>query len=1141
VNWLLELIWFPPFDSSGQAIFSGQVLAIWHPNFGNLTFYIKWSFWVVRRNVSQCIFMVRKSHIMKRHFTLLIISLVFITTAGYGQSVGVNTPTPDPSAILDISATDKGLLIPRVDSTQRSNIVNPATGLMVYDTDSKSFWHYDGEWIEISSKASDIWLKKSTIESATRSDTAIFFPGNVAIGKDTSSATLNVYSKDFYGIDIHRQSNGLFTPIGIRINVEDEDANQQYGMRTQMSGDASSRIGSYIISTNNDSITDFVVGNWTRLAYSSAIEDSIVRQVIGGLNDVNASDNVYVTGTRNMVKGSGFGIHRGTRNEMDGNGDAEIIGTSNEFGLTSSGSGVHIGTKNELHGDGPLYGTLQEFSVASLDSNVYATYNELDNSSFDGSYYGLYNNVNISGNDSEQYGAYHKFIGAFNDGAHYGTYTELNSSGSGVRYGTLHKLSGGGTAKQYGTYNLIDNTGNNLHYGTLNSLIGNGSGVHYGSFQFINNDGTGSHYGIQNTLGGAASGKQSGVRSSISASGDGEHIGVENNFTGNGSGDHIGVKNNLSGNGQGQQIGVQTSIATTNDTTQIGVENLITGNGSGDRYGIRNNINGIVTGEMVGVQNILKNNSGGDVIGHQTVLDGDGSGLKIGNKITIESNGLGNQTGTLHEFVNSANRPQYGVHNRFIGLSTGSKVGSYNEINTPVSSQQFQEAGVNNEVYDNYTGIASSSILRIGSLNEVMGNGNAWKYGSYNTVASNSSQPLARAYGTYNSVTSNTSSTDSESYGTYNRVFGNGGERIAGYFHAPAADFNAYAAVFQSGKVVVNESGDDSDLRVESDIFQNIFFVDASANRIGINTSTPEEILDIRSTTQIKMNSNTSTAHLRLRENANDFARLNFESTDATTFWTLAGRPRLDNADARFNIYYSDYGNVLTAQGDGDVIVDQRLGVGTSSPVATLHANADVGSDALRIQVNNNTKLRVYEDGHVSLGGNYDNGSANDVFIPNQLGMGVQSPTFRLQIQNSPTLSLGHARATAWTTYSDQRVKQNIDRIQYGLNDVLKLRPVTYDHHGSQFSNHTLVVDAEHSKEIGFIAQEVYEVIKEVVQKPEDENAELWSMNYEKLTPVLVKAIQEQQKIIEELKAQQAATNESLAKIMAALDLKSDD
>ena len=58
----------------------------------------------------------------------------------------------------------------------------------------------------------------------------------------------------------------------------------------------------------------------------------------------------------------------------------------------------------------------------------------------------------------------------------------------------------------------------------------------------------------------------------------------------------------------------------------------------------------------------------------------------------------------------------------------------------------------------------------------------------------------------------------------------------------------------------------------------------------------------------------------------------------------------------------------------------------------------------------------------------------------------------------------------------------------------------------------------DNRKDIGFIAQEVEEVIPEIVKDNEWFDDKIKTMDYEKLTAVLIKAVQEQQKQIEELK-----------------------
>ncbi|CAA7392657.1 FISUMP domain-containing protein [Chryseobacterium fistulae] len=52
-----------------------------------------------------------------------------------GGRIGMGTPSPDPSAILDLASTNDGFLPPRMTKTQMDAILHPATGLVVYCTD----------------------------------------------------------------------------------------------------------------------------------------------------------------------------------------------------------------------------------------------------------------------------------------------------------------------------------------------------------------------------------------------------------------------------------------------------------------------------------------------------------------------------------------------------------------------------------------------------------------------------------------------------------------------------------------------------------------------------------------------------------------------------------------------------------------------------------------------------------------------------------------------------------------------------------------------------------------------------------------------------------------------------------------------
>ncbi|HRX95861.1 MAG TPA: hypothetical protein P5514_02855 [Bacteroidales bacterium] len=85
-----------------------------------------------------------------------IFILAMIATLGLSAQVSINTngADPDGSAMLDVQSTDKGMLIPRMTTTQRTAIAAPATGLLVFDNETGSFWFYNGtEWQNIGSSS----------------------------------------------------------------------------------------------------------------------------------------------------------------------------------------------------------------------------------------------------------------------------------------------------------------------------------------------------------------------------------------------------------------------------------------------------------------------------------------------------------------------------------------------------------------------------------------------------------------------------------------------------------------------------------------------------------------------------------------------------------------------------------------------------------------------------------------------------------------------------------------------------------------------------------------------------------------------------------------------------------------------------
>ena len=132
----------------------------------------------------------------------------------------------------------------------------------------------------------------------------------------------------------------------------------------------------------------------------------------------------------------------------------------------------------------------------------------------------------------------------------------------------------------------------------------------------------------------------------------------------------------------------------------------------------------------------------------------------------------------------------------------------------------------------------------------------------------------------------------------------------------------------------------------------------------------------------------------------------------------------------------------------------------------------------------------------------YANGTENMRIQPGgNVGIGTSAPSQKLTVN-------GNIGASAYVTNSDKRLKTNIQNLSYGLKEVLALQPVKYNWRKTPNGD----------KQIGLIAQDVRKVIPEVVVG--DATKEKLGLNYTELVPVLINAIKEQQKQIDDLKQQ---------------------
>ena len=160
-------------------------------------------------------------------------------------------------------------------------------------------------------------------------------------------------------------------------------------------------------------------------------------------------------------------------------------------------------------------------------------------------------------------------------------------------------------------------------------------------------------------------------------------------------------------------------------------------------------------------------------------------------------------------------------------------------------------------------------------------------------------------------------------------------------------------------------------------------------------------------------------------------------------------------------------------------------------------------------------------------------------------GNGVIAPSGdnSVRIGNSSITSIGGQ--VGWTSISDERIKENVTNDVKGLAFIMKLQPVTYNYSiekSNRLQNKENTTewagkyDVEKIKFSGFLAQKVEKAAQEAgysfsgVDKPKDGNS-LWGLRYAEFVVPLVKAVQEQQSMIEQLQKQVSDLQKQINKL----------
>ena len=188
------------------------------------------------------------------------------------------------------------------------------------------------------------------------------------------------------------------------------------------------------------------------------------------------------------------------------------------------------------------------------------------------------------------------------------------------------------------------------------------------------------------------------------------------------------------------------------------------------------------------------------------------------------------------------------------------------------------------------------------------------------------------------------------------------------------------------------------------------------------------------------------------------------------------------------------------------------------------------GNDTFRVATSGTARITVNSSGNVGIK-RTDPGQALDVWgnikINNYIQGQGQSYLY-FHPNNEPKLysashiafnfaTNGYAYAVLWVSTSDRRLKKNIKPLSNAIDTIKKLNPVHYD---KRYSNNDVcdeecTVEKCYNKEDGFIAQEVQAIPELAHSVSHSESSDILGLNYNSVLTYCVKAVQEQQEIIE--------------------------
>jgi hypothetical protein len=262
-------------------------------------------------------------------FFLTAFFLFACSAISTAQNIGIGTSTPNPSAMLDISSTAKGLLIPRMTTTQRNAIVNPATGLLIWQTDGTAgFYYYNGNAWSSFAAGAPVPLTGWSTTGNIATDSTINFIGTIdnkpLIGKVNGEKVFHLSQTmpvTLMGFQAGKINTGLYnTFYGYQAGV------------TNTTGDGNLFVGHLAGSNNATGRQNHFIGNYSGVNNTAGNYNYFNGIYAGHFND---------SGYANHFEGymAGYSNSKGNYNHFTGHssGYHNTTGSKNYFSGPSAG------------------------------------------------------------------------------------------------------------------------------------------------------------------------------------------------------------------------------------------------------------------------------------------------------------------------------------------------------------------------------------------------------------------------------------------------------------------------------------------------------------------------------------------------------------------------------------------------------------------------------------------------------------------------------------------------------------------------------------------------------------------------------------------------------------------------------------